>query len=103
MKVGGDGSVESGKWPQICMSNKLFFFFHFSTQLLSFTALPYGNDGTTYWFGIAANLDVTEMPVVQLYFRLACNVRKIHRLQIDSVIIIPQDMDCFSISFKPWI
>lgn len=38
MRVGGDGSVQSGKWLQTCMRNK--FFFSFSTSLLSFTAIP---------------------------------------------------------------
>lgn len=38
MRVGGDGSVQSGKWLQTCVRNKLFF--PFSTWLLSFPAVP---------------------------------------------------------------
>lgn len=104
MRVGGDGSVHSGKWLQTWVRNKLLlFFFSFCTRLLSFTALPGGHNENDLLPGVW-NRCKSEWNRQREASCASCTSfkyeswRKIHGLQTDSVMIAPPGTGCFPIS-----
>lgn len=74
MRVGGDGSVQSGNWLQRCVRNKLFFFFGSYSA-----ALIYCPPMWTWW----EQLTVRGLELQQIWMRQSgrCRLCKLYFLQ----------------------